>query len=33
MPLKFNKEVSAKLFRYVSNVDLAFNRTCMAKLA
>lgn len=26
MPLKFNKEVSTQLFKYVSTIDLKFNR-------
>jgi hypothetical protein len=26
MPIKFNKNVSAQLFRYVKSVDIKFNR-------
>jgi hypothetical protein len=30
MPLKFNKEVSTHLFKYIRNIDIKFNRECFA---
>lgn len=29
MPIKFSKETSSRLFRYVKNVDIRFNRTSL----
>ena len=29
MPIKFNKDTSTRLFRYIQTIDVGFNRTCI----